>query len=89
MQAALELAAARYRLWRVLFDNRDLETPGEEVRNFMISWLDQAGRFDAQALVLKSEMIAVRTTMDALAKRVPRRGFCSIEEAEAWLIGRR
>ena len=24
MQAALELAAARYRLWRVLFDNREV-----------------------------------------------------------------
>lgn len=89
MQAALELAAARYRIWRVLFDNRDLDSTSEEVRNFMINWLDQAGRFDAQALLLKSDMIAVRTTMDALAKRVPRRGFCSIEDAEAWLLGRR
>lgn len=89
MQSALELAAARYRIWRVLFDNRYLDNPGEEVRNFMINWLDHVGRFDAQALVLKSDMIAVRTTMDALAKRVPRRGFSSIEEAEAWLTGRR
>lgn len=88
MQAALELTAARYRIWRVLFDNRDLETPPEEVRNFMISWLDHARHFEAQALVLNSNMIAVRTTMDALAKRVPRRGFSSIEEAEAWLIRR-
>ena len=89
MQSALELAAARYHLWRVLFDNRELETPAEEVREFMISWLDRASHFDAQAIVLNSNMIAVRTTMDALAKRVPRRGFASIKEAEAWLIAKR
>lgn len=89
MQSALELAAARYHIWRLLFDNRDLETPPEEVREFMISWLDRASHYEAQAIVLNSNMIAVRTTMDALAKRVPRRGFSSIKDAEAWLISKR
>jgi hypothetical protein len=76
-------------LRRLLSDNRELETPAEDVRAFMIKWFDQPGFFDAIAMVMHSSMIVVRINMDALAHRAHRRGFNSIAEAQSWLLGGR
>lgn len=85
MQRELEQAAQRGGVCGLLTDNRELETPNEEVRGFMIRWMDQPGWFVAIALVNLSPMIQVRTNMDALARRAPRRSFDSVAAAEAWL----
>ena len=83
MQSALELAAARYRIWRVLFDNR-AELP-EEVREFMISWLDRAHHFDAQAIVLNSNGRGMHDHGCA-SKRVHRRGLLRLRSGSGSLF---
>jgi hypothetical protein len=85
MQDALEQSAKLHGVGRVLFDNRELVHPGEQVRDFMINWMDRNTVLRVQALVMHSDLIAVRTSMDGLAKRVSRRGFRTIGEAEVWL----
>jgi hypothetical protein len=89
LQEALLRAIAKHRVRRVLFDNRDMEAPSEEVRDAMIRWLDEQKAIEAAALLLRSDLIMVRTTMDALGKGVRRRGLTSMNEAIAWLAGGR
>jgi hypothetical protein len=88
LQADLAQAAAQHSVKRVLFDTRELTYPGEQVRNCMIHWLDNSAVFDVQAIVMNSDLMAVRTSMDGLAKGISRRGFRTIGQAETWLTKR-
>lgn len=71
---------------RALFDNRQTTTPIDEIRDAMLAWVCEPGRFDALAVVLQSEMLVVRLNMDALAQRVRMRAFDSIAAAQMWLV---
>lgn len=68
---------------RVLFDNRHTEAPAEDVRNAMFEW---AGTFERSAILLQSEMGAVRANMWAVAHKLDVRAFASEEAAERWLL---
>ena len=71
---------------RALFDNRETTMPPDEIRDAMLAWVCEAGRFDAIAVVLQSEMLAVRLNMDAIAQRVRMRAFDSVPAARKWLV---
>lgn len=71
---------------RALFDNRQTAAPTDEIRDAMLAWVCEPGRFDAVAVVLQSEMLAVRLNMDAIAQRVRMRAFESVAAAQKWLI---
>ena len=71
---------------RALFDNRQTTAPIDEIRDAMLAWVCEPGRFDALAVVLQSEMLVVRLNMDALAQRVRMRAFDSIAAAQKWLV---
>jgi hypothetical protein len=88
LQNELDEASIQHGMRCVILDTRQLTPPGETVRNFMIGWLDRHPRLDIQALVMHSELIAVRASMDALAKGIARRGFRTIGQAEVWITTR-
>ena len=85
MQSEIVAAMEHHGVRRILIDTRELLPVEETLRKVMADWLDVPGRFEAIAILSYSDMIAVRTTMDAFAKGLPRRGFNSSSEAEAWL----
>ena len=85
MQSEIVAAMEHHGLRRILIDTRELLPIEETLRKVMTDWLDVPGRFEAIAMLSHSDMIAVRSTMDAFAKGLPRRGFTSTSEAEAWL----
>lgn len=78
-----EMAARQVR--RLLLDTREIDSVSEELRNHMAHWLTVPGRFEAVANLAHSSMIAVRATMNGYSAGVPRRGFTSFDEADAWL----
>jgi hypothetical protein len=85
MQSEIVAAMEHHGVRRILIDTRELLPIEETLRKVMTDWLDVPGRFEAIAMLSHSDMIAVRSTMDAFAKGLPRRGFTSTSEAEAWL----
>jgi hypothetical protein len=70
---------------RVLFDNRDTDEPAQEIRESMFAWA--VASFERVALLLRSDLKAVRTNMDALSRRAHVRGFVEENEATVWLCG--
>lgn len=85
MQIEIMAAMEHHGVHRILIDTRELLPVEETLRKVMTDWLDVPGRFEAIAMLSHSNMVAVRSTMDAFAKGLPRRGFTSSSEAEAWL----
>jgi hypothetical protein len=85
MQTEIMAAMEHHDVRRILIDTRELLPVEETLRKVMTDWLDVPGRFEAIAMLSHSNMIAVRSTMDAFSKGLPRRGFTSQNEAEAWL----
>jgi hypothetical protein len=85
-QCEIERIRVEGDIHRALFDNRQTTAPVDEIRDAMLAWVCEAGRFDALAVVLQSEMLVVRLNMDALAQRVRMRAFDSIAAAQKWLI---
>jgi hypothetical protein len=85
MQHEISAAMEHHGVRRILIDTRELLPVEETLRRVMTDWLDVPGRFEAIAMLSNSNMIAVRSTMDAFSKGLPRRGFTSSSEAEAWL----
>lgn len=82
-QRAISQACAVRGDRRVLFDNRNTQAPSEALRNAMFEW---ASTFERSALLLESEMAAVRTNMWALSKRAPVRAFHEERAALLWLL---
>jgi hypothetical protein len=70
---------------RALFDNRQTARTPDAIRDAMLAWVSDPERFDAIAVVLRSEMLAVRLNMDAIATRVRMRAFDSVPAAQKWL----
>lgn len=68
---------------RMLFDNRGTDAPDEAIRRAMFDWA--AARFDRVALLLDSEIAAVRTNMSALSQRASLRAFHDEADAIRWL----
>jgi len=85
-QDAVERVRTQTSVRRALFDNRETTSPGDELREAMVAWVCEAGRFDAVAVVLQSEMLAVRLNMDAIAHRARMRAFDSVPAAQKWLV---
>jgi hypothetical protein len=84
-QARIEAAVAQAGVRKALFDNRETDVPSDDVRDCMFGWVTTPGRFTAVALLLTSEMLAVRVNMSALSLRVKMRAFDSRAKAEEWL----
>jgi len=83
MQTAIEAACNEHGTRYLLFDNRTTTAPTEDVRDSMFKWaIGWCGR---GALVLDSELAAVRMNMNALAAGGRLRAFPSVAEAELWL----
>jgi hypothetical protein len=78
---------------RLLFDNRATTSPPEDVRAAIIEWVRARTRGGSGAcviaVVLESEMLAVRLNMEAVANKSRHRAFGSIDEARAWLARQR
>lgn len=83
-QRAIERACVARADRRMLFDNRGTEAPDEAIRRAMFDWA--AARFDRVALLLESEIGAVRTNMSALSQRASLRAFHDEADAIRWLI---
>jgi hypothetical protein len=85
-QGELERVLADTSARRALFDNRETTSPTDDIRDAMLAWVCEAGRFEAVAVVLQSDMLAVRLNMDAIAHRVRMRAFDSVPAAQKWLM---
>lgn len=81
-QRSIARACAKRGDRRVLFDNRATLAPSEALRNAMFEW---AASFERSALLLESEMAAVRTNMWAVSKRASVRAFHDEQLAIQWL----
>jgi hypothetical protein len=81
-QRAIVGACAKRGDRRVLFDNRATLAPSEALRDAMFEW---AASFERSALLLESEMAAVRTNMWAVSKRASVRAFHDEQLAIHWL----
>lgn len=88
-QLEMERACSGSAIRRALFDNRETAQTGDDVRDAMLAWVSDPARFDAIAVVLQSDMLAVRLNMDAIAHRVRVRAFDSVAAAQTWLDGLR
>src|SRR5438128_2604879 len=85
-QQDLDRARTSVGIHRALFDNRQTTVTPDELRDDMLAWVCETGRFDAVAVVLQSDMLAVRLNMDAIAHRVRMRAFDSVSAAQRWLV---
>lgn len=90
---AIDRACADAGLTRLLFDNRATTPPAADVRAAIIDWVvaRTSGQLGAwmMAVVLESEMLAVRLNMEAIANKSRHRAFGSTDEARAWLTRQR
>lgn len=68
-----------------VFDNRETEPVPPQVRETMFAWASKGGPFHRVALLLTSDLAAVRVNMDALARQVKLRAFGNADEAVDWL----
>lgn len=82
--AAITGEIARSNLRKAMFDNRATTAPGEALRERVWTWLAGSGLL-AVAVVLESEMAAIRLNMDALGRRLPLRAFSVPTSARQWL----
>jgi hypothetical protein len=82
LQQRVEAACARHGCRRLLFDNRDTEAPDDPVRDSMFAW---AITLERVAILLRSELKAVRANMDAVSRRAHVRAFVDEAVAAAWL----
>lgn len=80
-RAVTQACAARHDR-RVLFDNRHTLAPDEALRDAMFDW---AATFERAALLLESEMVAVRANMWAVARKATVRAFHEEKTAALWL----
>ena len=71
----------------VLFDTRDTEPPGEDVRQVMWAWCEEASRLARIAIVARSGLNRLSARMTALSKGVGLKGFADVDEAAAWVRG--
>jgi hypothetical protein len=86
--ADLEAFVARGKLTRVLMDVRDVPlAQGAEAHAAVWAWLKR-GAFDAVALVVEGQEVAMRELMTAIAHGARVRSFASLSEAHLWLAGR-
>ena len=83
MQTAIEAACEEHSTRYVIFDNRSTVAPNEEIRGSMFRWA--LGWCTRGALVLHSELAAIRMNMDVLAAGGRLRAFGAVAEAEQWL----
>ena len=83
LQRQVEQACAQHGFRRVLFDNRDTEAPADAVRDAMFAW---AVTLERVAILLRSELKAVRANMDAVSRRAHVRAFVDEAVAISWLL---
>mgnify|MGYP001222473995 CR=1 FL=1 len=86
LQRAVEARVQATGIDLAVFDNRKTDPVAAEVREAMFSWVTRkSGPFHRAALLLDSDLAAVRVNMDALARRAKLRAFASGPEAVDWL----
>lgn len=83
--AAIERHLADHPGVGVLFDTRDTEPPGEDVRQVMWSWCEEASRRARIAIVARSELNRLSARMTALSKGVGLKSFADADEASTWV----
>ncbi|MBK6916718.1 MAG: hypothetical protein IPH07_04905 [Deltaproteobacteria bacterium] len=83
--AAIETALADCGARKLVFDNRETTATEAAVREHIIAWVRAISERCVVAVVLRSEMLAVRLNMEALAHRARTRAFGDQAEALAWL----
>lgn len=83
--AAIEVAIADSGARKLLFDNRETTSTAADVREHIIAWVRTVSEQCVVAVLLRSEMLAVRLNMEALAHRARTRAFGDVAEALAWL----
>ena len=86
LQRAVEARVKATGIDLIVFDNRQTDPVTPEVRESMFSWATQkTGPFHRVALLLQSDLSAVRVNMDALGRKAKLRAFASSIEAVDWL----
>lgn len=83
--AAIEMALTDTGARKLLFDNRATTPTAADVREHIIAWVRAVSERCVVAVVLRSEMLAVRLNMEALAHRARTRAFGDEADALAWL----
>ncbi len=83
LQRLIEQACVQHGTRRVLFDNRDTDAPDDAVRDAMFAW---AVTLERVAILLRSELKAVRANMDAVSRRAHVRAFVDEAVAISWLV---
>jgi hypothetical protein len=85
MQAEIAAASAKTGADIVVFDNRATTEHAEDVREAMFEFVSKHSPFRKVALLLESELLAVRVNMTALSRHAMVRAFGTAEDALAWL----
>lgn len=81
----VEAALRKTRCRRAVFDNRLTQAPPPNVRDVMFDWASGAS-FERVALLLESELVAVRASMEALSLGRRLKAFDDAQAAVRWLM---
>ena len=85
VQRAVAAQCRKLKTRKVAFDNRRTEPSLPEIEDAMRSWVLAPTGFDKVAIVLDSELRAIRFNMSAIAAGKRHRAFPSLNEAMVWL----